>query len=360
MSLPTLLTRMLHKTGAVRAGLQFRDREVLLKKSELLELPETDVEQLFEPVQELVRAHVSRWGWFYPEVEVGLETAIQALRASDASVETAAKNSKATKYLKSVFRSYWEVDQGPIKAFDKALPAVLRYRLGLNKKRETFDISFANIRQGFLVQRHGVSFFRPTVAYALFRQWAPPDAVVWDPSCGFGARLLAFAAACPNGTYIGCEPATATNRDLKKLATQLLDKKYLSDAWIEKAGSERIVCPPESLDIVLTSPPYFDLERYFDEPGQCWRDYPSLPSWSDGYLSPTLRTAFQGLRPGGHAVLNINRKLAEVLTQRAEQAGFKLAHTHKLFLDSDHYLRTQHAQPPEQRFEPVFVFQKPS
>jgi hypothetical protein len=66
-------------------------------------------------------------------------------------------------WLKSRVKSFWEVDRGPVKAFqsDKILQSVLSYRLGLNNSKlydyvlldgekvsvhETFDMTLRDVR----------------------------------------------------------------------------------------------------------------------------------------------------------------------------------------------------------------------
>jgi hypothetical protein len=61
-------------------------------------------------------------------------------------------------------------------------------------------------------------------------------------------------------------------------------------------------------DLVFTSPPYFDTEKYFEEPGQCWRDYPVWEQWKGSYLRPTVARAKDYLRPGGKLVLNVKHE----------------------------------------------------
>ena len=102
-----------------------------------------------------------------------------------------------------------------------------------------------------------------------------------------------------------CEPAEMTYTDLFSLGVAL---SHLSGgrfkATVLRRGSERVSFTGP-FDLVFTSPPYFDTERYFDEPGQCWRDYPERVQWEEAYLRPTVETARSALRPGGKLVLNV-------------------------------------------------------
>jgi hypothetical protein len=131
---------------------------------------------------------------------------------------------------------------------------------------------------------------------------------------------------------------------------------------IVRAGSEKQVAfEAESLDLVFTSPPYFDLERYYDEPGQCWRDYPSAEAWYEKYLVPTFAAAFVGLKSGACAVFNTDEKRRSLVMRAAEEVGFVFVEEDALKLGSDHFARKRGARAEEAdgRGEPIFVFRRP-
>ena len=329
---------------------------------------------LLPAVFDFFRAHVQAWGWFYPVAAETLEEALTSLRAAKTPAFSANARAGAD-FLRGAFASYWNTDDGPARSFhdDKALNNVLRYRLGLNNSkdytytlhtgevvatRETFDLNIKNVRRGFVVQRKAPSFFKPGVAKSIYQRWVTAaDPVVWDPSGGFGGRLLGFAAAFPSGAYLACEPAAQTHRDLSALGRALVEGKHLRHAAVVKAGSETMTFAPETLDFVFTSPPYFDLERYYDEPGQCWRDHATETQWIEGYVLPTLRAAYTGLRGGCFAVFNVDTRRREVFVASAARAGFTLADEHALALGSDHFARKRGA---DARAEPILVFRKPA
>ena len=115
-----------------------------------------------------------------------------------------------------------------------------------------------------------VSNFRPTAAAALYDVFVDKDSplegteagTVWDPSMGYGGRLLGAIAAGVN--YIGTDPCIPTYEGLEKIRDNYghPNKRY----ELRREGSETYVPPEESLDFVITSPPYFGWEAYCDEP----------------------------------------------------------------------------------------------
>jgi hypothetical protein len=120
------------------------------------------------------------------------------------------------------------------------------------------------------------SNFRPTAASAIYEMLCPPDATVYDPSCGYSGRLLGAWACKKVARYIGCDPCaptfaglSATADDLKRLRP---DRALTVD--LHQVGSEDFKPAPGTIDCVVWSPPYFDLERYSDEPSQSWVRFP--------------------------------------------------------------------------------------
>jgi hypothetical protein len=345
---------------------------------------ETVAHVLLPAVKTFFKAYVQAHGWFYPDSDVTLEEVVFALRTvPEADDRISGRSSVGCDYLKNTFRSFWDVDGGPVNGFEKGLDSVVKYRLGLNNSkdytykladgstatgRETFDINIKNIRRGYVVQRMSASFFKPAAATAIYKRWirGTDTPTVWDPSCGFGARLLGFAAAFPKGEYLGNEPATKIHADAEKLGVDLCSAGLLASVHILAHGSEveRLREPQDPgegrdvFDLVFTSPPYFNLEKYYDEPGQCWKDFPTLPKWADGYLLPTLRSAHWGLKPGAHLVLNVDDARKETVEYIAKRAGFgEPVFEHRLALGSDHFMRKK-GNADNDRGEPVLVFQK--
>ena len=331
-----------------------------------------------------VKFYVSALGFFYPRnKETSLTTVLSKVKeASDKCPGQLSHGTVGSFWLKDVFKSYWHVSNGPrdISLLSKPLEKVILYRLGLGKSRpykytlgdgqevectETFDLNFNTIRTGFIVNRHCVSFFKPAMAASVYEMFLKgiEKPVVWDPSCGFGARLLGFAAVRPNGTYMGNEPASETYRDLMTAAGELVTELPGFTTFLKNGGSEVKSQGEndgrETVDFVFTSPPYFDTEKYFDEPGQCWRDYSTLDEWTKEYLIGTFENAFKKLAPGKFMVINISNKYVDLFIKAALGVGFLRREDLdvKLTLNSDHFSRN--SGHTDKKHEPFLAFQKP-
>lgn len=328
-----------------------------------------------------LRDYCNLHGWIYPNKEqTGLNAILSIRKANIDVAENTMSSTRAegTNYLRSIFKSYWNVKEGPYESFqsNKKLEQVLRYRLGLNNSKlynyelsdgskisckETFDINIKNIRRGFIVQRKAVSFFKPTAAFHVYKKVIgdKEEVSVYDPSCGFGARMLGFFAAYPKGNYYGTEPANETYSDLLKLKEELKNDLILREEQFKifKCGSEVIKFDSETkFDLVFTSPPYFDLEKYFDEPGQCWKDFPTKDLWYKNYLIPTFETCINHLKDDGKIVINIDKAHEDLILMAAKELNLNLKETFKLSIGRDHFSKKNGIH--EENFEPIFVFEK--
>lgn len=390
-SLLSLSHHVQEKDHIIRDGM-FRfssDDTPLIRRDDLIRWNETQLggkgpdetrRRALPVIVQFFQEYFRNRGWAYPSYEgSGAEALREVSSATPHRIEMGVIDGSpraGNDFLKSRMTSYWHAADGPaVTCTDsKRLKQVLEYRMGLNGSKpytyklmsgetvttqETFDLSLRNVRNGFVVQRSSVSWFSPVLARDLWRMalegCGVENPVVWDPSAGFGARMMGFAAAYPVGTYVATEPASSTFSDLERLRNNLLDSgALLGGVFLERTGSERIQLPVGFLDAVMTSPPYFDLERYFDEPGQCWRDYPDFDSWRDRYLLPTLQTAYRSLKPGGRAVLNVSQGLESAVLSAASQVGFKHERTLTLARRRDHFSRKKGAS--DALGEPVIFF----
>lgn len=330
-------------------------RETLIKLTK--EKGRDEVEKTYlKPLKDYLRSYVDYWGWFYPERDEDLTRVLTKLN----DINKLGGSTTGSSWLKKRVKSYWNVDGGPAKSFndDKPLESVLRYRLGLNNSkdytyklsdgtihtgRETFDITLAEVRAGFIVQRMKVSWFKPAWASYIYKQYLSDHVspVVWDPSTGFSARMLGFASVFPSGTYIGCEPASETFADAQRVANELICHLPQVKIDIRQQGSEMCKLPDASIDFVFTCPPYFDTEKYFNEPGQCWKDYPDKQTWLDKYLIPTLLTSRIALKSGCYAVFVISTRLSEDLIHAGLAVGLEFMKCEEFVMSNDHFERSK-------------------
>lgn len=240
----------------------------------------------------------------------------------------------------------------PYEAFmnDEIFLNVIKKRL----KMGTY-ISDSGIRKMLKIYTgvQAVSNFRPTAAATIYDAFAKKG-VVWDMSGGWGGRLLG-AVTSGVDTYIATEPSIETYKGLCNLANDFAGKIHYN---IFKSGSEDFKPYKKTLDVCFTSPPYFDLEKYSDEPTQSYVRFNNKEAWIEGFLRKTFENCHYGLKDDGIMAINIadirGNELEADMVKTAEQVGFKVVKKLKLAL-SNVNLRNKDRK---FKYEPIFIFIK--
>ena len=179
------------------------------------------------------------------------------------------------------------------------------------KQKKPHEITDSDMRS--MLRRYSgtqmVSNFRPTAAATLYDIFVDKDSplegteagTVWDPSMGYGGRLLGAIAAGVN--YIGTDPCIPTYKGLEQIRDTYghPHKSYT----LLRQGSETYNPEEESLDFVFTSPPYFGWEAYGDEPEQSSIKFSNSDLWKEGFLRQTIKNAYKGLKKGKKLALNV-------------------------------------------------------
>jgi len=173
--------------------------------------------------------------------------------------------------------------------------------------------------------------FPPLTARYLYERYTEhikQDVVnIYDPSSGWGGRILGAMSSLKRINYIGTDPNTDNYIDeLGKTRYEYVADFFNNEVletnpfWEEdkntyhlfQDGSEIIGNNPEfqtykgTLDLVFTSPPYFDREQYSEDEEQSYKLYPKYDSWRDDFLRPTLTTAFEYLKQNRYLLWNIS------------------------------------------------------
>jgi hypothetical protein len=286
-------------------------------------------------------------GFFYPICTDSIESVISSLQEGQFR--------KGASFLRARFLSFWSAGKGPA-TWDKTdlrWDKVLLNQAGLSERDEEKKISWASLRQETRTQRYTVSFFQPQHALNIYRKNLDgiKNPRVWDPSGGFGARMLGFKSVFPNGFYATNEPANETHRDLESLNKELT-KTGCSVSEILKSGSETTKCPSGKFDLVFTSPPYFDREKYSNEPTQSWVRFPTRGLWLQGFLRQTIRNAYMRLNDEGRLILNVNWDLLDDTLSLAQEEGFELEKQEEL------PVKTHFFTPDIRPNEPILTWRK--
>jgi SAM-dependent methyltransferase len=151
-----------------------------------------------------------------------------------------------------------------------------------------------------------VANFRPAVARAIYTRYSHDGGTVLDFSAGYGGRLLGCLTL--DRTYIGIEPCASQVIGLKKMIGALNGIAKAS-AHIYKACAEDFMpsLRSGSIDMVFSSPPYFDHERYSSEPTQSYIRYGTYEEWRSAFLERVIKESCRVLKRGGHLLMNVSK-----------------------------------------------------
>ncbi len=235
------------------------------------------------------------------------------------------------------------------------------------------SLTDSEVRKGLkAVGAQGVSNFRPTAAWAIYDRYLPGASslgdyegegyTVYDCSMGWGGRYLGAVGCLRVAKYIGCDPSSKTFAGLKQIEADL--KRMMPQRNLQTemhmVGSEDFRPFPGSVDLVLTSSPYFEgngiVENYSDEPTQSHVRFPDKESWLEGFLGQTIRNCYVALKPDGILVLNVSDYLADPITEIATKNGFAYVETLRLRLSK--IMGSKHRVGGPWKTEPVLVFKR--
>ena len=144
------------------------------------------------------------------------------------------------------------------------------------------------------------TMFRPQMAKMVVSNLGAKR--VLDPCAGWGGRMLGCVAA--GAEYVAFEPNTETYNGLMKLIEFLGigDKvRIIKDSALEMNKYDI-----GEFDLVLTSPPYFDLEVYSHEDTQSIKGCDTYKVWVDRFLTPLINSAINHLKENGWSCWNVH------------------------------------------------------
>lgn len=218
--------------------------------------------------------------------------------------------------------------------------------------------------------------------------------VIYDPSSGYGGRMLGACSINQDRQihYVGTDPnpdnfieslGISRYEYLARFFNNNIRGRYKTTYEIFKSGSEVISQEPEfqkykgQIDLIFTSPPYFAAEGYSEDENQSFKKFPTYAGWRDGFLTDTLKTCVEYLKPNRYLLWNIadvvfngryyplENDSYEILTS----LGMKFEQRLKMMLSGAPQISKAMRTPSSKnycaynnryrKYEPVFVFKKP-
>lgn len=138
---------------------------------------------------------------------------------------------------------------------------------------------------------------------------------ILDFSGGWGDRGIAMQALGAYGVVVDPNPDVHEGYDAardyfartKGKPDPAKASKYVTImSPFQTAELPQTMDGPVLYDLVITSPPYFDLEDYGDAAGQSIREFSELDAWFEGFLMTSMMKAWGVLKTGGYMIIIIN------------------------------------------------------
>lgn len=145
--------------------------------------------------------------------------------------------------------------------------------------------------------------FRPTVAISMIKEFNGTR--ILDFSSGWGDRLIGAMAADVE-YYCGVDPNPCLQQGYKQIINTF-SKKSKTKVNMICSGIETVeFTTDDKFDMILTSPPYFNLEVYSDDKNQSIDKNKTLDDWYNNFLIFSIKKVWQLLNNNGVMVLIIN------------------------------------------------------
>ncbi len=166
--------------------------------------------------------------------------------------------------------------------------------------------------------------FPASLARDLINEFSPAGGAVLDPCHGWGGRMVGFLLSHA-GKYVGFDPAEQTHLGTTRIFDDF--SRYVNGKHAELYCRcfEDSTLEPESFDFALTSPPYFNVEKY-EGAQTSFRKYGTFEKWDTGFFRPLIQLTYRALRNDTVFALQIGNQsypLEERALVWARECGFE-------------------------------------
>ena len=158
-----------------------------------------------------------------------------------------------------------------------------------------------DIREKLFKETRFCNNFRVSVVLAILKTFKVKKYL--DISSGWGDRLLA-SLLYKVELYCGVDP----NKDLHKYYKEMIDTfaTEKDNFILIEDGFETATLPKTKFDLVFSSPPFFDLEKYSNYDKDSLTKYKTEKNWCDNFLIKSIMKAYEYLEKDGHMILSRN------------------------------------------------------
>lgn len=212
---------------------------------------------------------------------------------------------KASDYFHQVER--WKCDAtgypSPQKTWENE-----RFRLTLFKalySLKVTEITPQVFRHLISLRKYIAAQFRPSAAKYIYDFFKPE--VTLDFSMGWGDRILGAHASKYVKKYIGFDPnINLTQGYINQIQYYNSIGDIMEFSLYPNCAESLQISVPDKVDLVFTSPPYFDKEKYDQSDNQSYKKYKEFNSWLENFLFKSIELRTENLKRGGYLAINIS------------------------------------------------------
>lgn len=233
---------------------------------------------------------------------------------------------------------------------DPAMAARLRWAL---KETPNFDIV---LKQSPPVHSARLApDFPAKLARDYINEFCPVGGAVLDPCHGWGGRLVGFLLSHAD-RYAGFDPCEETATGVRAVFSTFSPFVPTKRTMLVRDCFEDVELSHNFYDFAITSPPYYDVEKYTGDQSSHVR-YGSLEEWDEKFFAVLINKVSRALKAGSHFCLQIGNQtypLERMAKEHATQSGFEFVETRPTGM------RNTLQETAEADGEVMVIFRKPS
>ena len=203
------------------------------------------------------------------------------------------------KYDINFFEFMINIDEFKKKKF---IMNMINYYDTVKNKNKTKN-NYIVLKEVYNICISAINIFRPLLAMEIYAKYNPKS--VLDFTCGWGGRLIG-ACALNIQNYIGID----INNNLTNSYLEMKDfLKTYSETNVEVYIENAVTFDYSKInyDMVLTSPPYYFLEKYSNN--ETYNN--SKNEMKNKFYIPVITNTYKHLQQGGKYCLNVNKEIYE-------------------------------------------------
>ena len=236
----------------------------------------------------------------------------------------------------------------------EGLERILTDEINVERLRFVTGDDFSKITKGSLAFA-GAKMpldFPVSLASELIKEFGKKGNIL-DPCHGWGARLIG-AMLQDVEHYTGIDASDLQSLGVKDIYETFKNHSDIKEVKLINSPFEKVKLKKEFYDFALTSPPYFDREKYIGGE-QSHSNYSNYDNWRDNFYAILIKNVYESLKNNSYFALQVGSQvypLAEDGKKIAKKVGFEFVEMR------DTCMKNNFNETEEENGEVVLIFKK--